>query len=205
MPEEAVAHILLRSNPDDPWKAALISGEAIRWNFRAIPHECHELLPHELMRVPIVNTARVKKLIEGLTCHPNQCGYAIALYDAGGATRDWAMHVVQDHVGDKIAAVIELHKRGASRQWVKDTLADVPIMDMGIPYYEMVRLGLLNVAEAERMIENMPKGSGQAALGMHVNGMSKLSWTIRVILADRDDRARTAEILKRLSLKDGKQ
>src|ERR1035437_3230694 len=98
MPDETVAHISLRSNPDDPWKAALISGEAVRWNCRAIPHERHELLPHELQRVPVVNTARVRKLVEGLSCHPNQCGYAISLYDAGGATKDWAMDVVKDHI-----------------------------------------------------------------------------------------------------------
>ena len=203
MNEPCVGHIHLRSDPDDAWKFGLISGDAAKWNFRAIPHDRDDLLPGQKDRLAEINTAKVRRLIEGLTCHPRQCGYAIAMLDAGAADMSWTMHVIRCHRGPIAVAVMEIARRGAPRRWVQETLDDIPLMDIGLPPHELVRLGLLSVAQAERMIENMPKGSGQAAMGMNINGLSKMSWTIRMIMADDDDRDRSVEMLKRLSLKGG--
>ena len=204
MDDRVVCHFPMRSNPDDAWKAGLVSGAASGWNFRAIPHGRDDLLPGQKHHLADVNTARVRKLIEGLTHHPMQCGYAIGMLDARAADMLWAMHVIQHHHGPIAAAVVELVKRGAPKRWARTMLADVSMTDGSLEPYELVRVGLLDVAGAEAMIEAMPRGSGRAAMAMYVNEFSKLSWVMRMVMADPEGMDKNVAMLKRLSLKGAK-
>ena len=202
MTETSTGRIRLRSEPDAPWKVGLLTGVAAGWNFRAIPHGRDELLPHEKEHVAEVNTARVRKLIEGLREHPMQCGYAIGMLDARAADLMWAMHVVRYHLGPKAAAVVELVKRGAPREWAREMLAGVPLDDMSLDPCQLIQVGLIDVARAEEMVERMPSGSGRAAIALLANGHSKLSWVMRVVLADPQGRPRNIELVNALKMAD---
>ena len=199
MSETNVAQIRLRSDPDIPWIIALVTGTAAGWNFKAIPRGRSDLLPSQQERLAVTNTIRVQRLIEGLIHHPRQCWYAIALWDVDGADNDWVKHVVNHHKGQKGRVLIELAKRGFSKSWIQEMFHSVPLEELGLPPHELFFLGLVTQLKAEEIVESMPEGSGKAALAMNQNGISKMSWAIRVILADKD-KSNTIELMKRLSV-----